>query len=117
MGKLKEHKDKLFVVGYGGKYGLHPLSPQLRCTKWKMQQVDYDTYVKELKEALQKNDTKAETKPNNAKEAKGKENSKSEPKEKKNEATLPTEMENNKGTEFVPATETENNKETEAEKE
>ena len=48
MGKLKEHKDKLFVVGYGGKYGLHPLSPQLRCTKWKMQQVDYDTYVKEL---------------------------------------------------------------------
>jgi len=117
MKKLKDHKDKLFVVGYGGKYGLHPLSPQLRCTKWKMQQVDYDAYVKELKEALQKNDTKVETKPSNTKEANGKESSKSEPKEKKIETPPLTEMENNKETESAPTTETENNKEMESTKE
>lgn len=117
MEKLKDYKDKLFVVGYGGKYGLHPLSPQLRCTKWKMQQIDYDTYVKELKEALQKSDTKEAAKPVNAKEVKGKDTPKAEPKEKETETAPHTEARNTKETEIVSPTEAENNKETESAKE
>ena len=105
------------MVGYGGKYGLHPLSPQLRCTKWKMQQIDYDTYVKELKEALQKSDTKEAAKPVNAKEVKGKDTPKAEPKEKETETAPHTEARNTKETEIVSPTEAENNKETESAKE
>ncbi len=61
MEKLRDQKDKLFQVGFAGKYGLHPLSPQLRSNRWKMQPVDYDAFVAELKETLQKSEAKAES--------------------------------------------------------
>ena len=83
MEKLKDQKDKLFQVGFGGKYGLHPLSPQLRSNRWKMQPVDYDAFVAELREALQKNEAKAEeAKTADKKGSKQKETENTEPKEK-----------------------------------
>lgn len=84
MEKLKEQKGKLFQVGFGGKYGLHPLSPQLRSNRWKMQPVDYDAFVAELKETMQKSEVKAEeANPVDKKEGKQK-----EPKNKEIEETV-----------------------------
>lgn len=87
MEKLEDYKDKLFQVGFGGKYGLHPLSPQLRSNKWKMEPVDYDAFVAELKETMKKNETKTEEiKMTDKKEPKQKENKNAEAKETTAEA-------------------------------
>ena len=58
--KVKDQKDKIYMAGCEGKVGLHPLSPQMRCNQWELTPVDYDAYVKELKEALYKAEMKTE---------------------------------------------------------
>ena len=98
MEKIKDQKDKLFQVGFGGKYGLHPLSPQLRSNRWKMQPIDYDAFVAELKETMQKNETKTEEiKMIDKKEPKQKENKNAEAKETTAEAKEEKSTETEKG--------------------
>lgn len=47
---IEAYKDKLYVIEYGDKEGLHPLCPQLRNNIWGLKNIDYETFIKSVDE-------------------------------------------------------------------
>ncbi len=47
---IEAYKDKLYVIEYGDKEGLHPLCPQLRNNIWGLKNIDYEAFIKSVDE-------------------------------------------------------------------
>ena len=55
---LRNEKEKMHVLTYGDKEGLHPLVPQMRNVLWKFKQIDFDSYYESYNYGNKEKDTK-----------------------------------------------------------
>ena len=67
---LKNEKEKMHVLTYGDKEGLHPLVPQMRTTLWKLKKIDFDSYYESYNYAKEKTVKKESKEPKVVEEVK-----------------------------------------------